>query len=102
MEIPTIIEPTVSAAAKVIPSVRWDRVECLSVIGELIAGEEIEIQRPLVSDPDPDNDADWTCGKQDGVRVVLSDGHDWEVIPVSIIVRVKKPATTNEVGVSWS
>ena len=105
LSIPCCIMPITSAATAIIDTSAYPgnlRPGCLSVVGTMVAGEEIEIQRPLVSDPDPSTDGDWTCGEQDDVRVVLRDGHDWEAIPVGIVIRVKKPVTTNAVGVSWS
>ncbi len=102
MEIPTIISPTLAAESKIIHTARDNRVGCLSVVGTMVAGEEIEIQRPLVSDPDPATDGDWVCIEQDDIQLILQLGHDMEAIPVGIVIRVKKPVTTNEVGVSWS
>lgn len=105
LSIPCCIMPTALAATAIIDTSAHPsnmRPGCLSVVGTMVAGEEIEIQRPLVSDPDPATDGDWTCIEQDDIQLILRLGHDMESIPVGIVIRVKKPATTNAVGVSWS
>lgn len=101
MEIPTIIAPQTAAAHIVINTAMDRRPGCLVVVGTLVDDEQIEVQRPLIADPDPDNDAHWAVLQQNDTDTVLRVGHDGETIPVRMILRISKPVTTNPVGVSW-
>lgn len=102
MEIPTIIAPKTAAAHIVINTAMDQRPGGLMLVGTLVGDEQIEVQRPLISDPDPDNDAHWTVLQQNDTDTVIRVGHDGCAIPVGKILRIYKPVTTNSVGINWS
>lgn len=102
MEIPTIITPQIAAASKVINTARDSRPGCLMTIGALDGAEAIQIQRPLVQDPDPDDDAHWVQLVQADTDAALRVGNDAYAVPVGVVIRIVKPVTTGEVGVIWA
>ena len=103
MNIPACIMPTTAAAVAIVDSGAMSgRTGCFSTIGTLDGAEEILIQRALVAAPDQSNDAHWATLSLNDTEATLRVGHDAEPIPISMILRVSKPATTNAVGVGWS
>jgi len=99
----TFIDSTTDAVNKVLvnTSISTTRPSCVSVVGTL-AAEEILLQIPVNNDPDGDVDADWQTLSLDGDDQKLTASNMAISIPVGFTVRVKKPATTNAVGVRWS
>ena len=95
-----LIHPTASADTKVIKTTSWlsSKPACLSVVGILVA-ETIALEIPVNTDPDPATDAHWTPYFQDDAQVLLTATNMAVAIPVGLTIRVKKPATTNAVGV---
>jgi len=97
-----LIEPTTSAVIAIVNTDRHERPRCLSVIGELVAGESIAIERPLNTDSDPYDDNHWKQLELGDTSVLLRPGNDAEAMNVGLTLRVKKPVTVNLVGIRWS
>ena len=97
------ITPKTAADSTIIEPKRGRGPYCVSVIGILPADKQIEIQRPLVLEPDPENDAHWTLLQQDDADAVLRVGNDAYAVPVGMVLRIVKPDTSpNIVGVAWA
>lgn len=101
MRISANIPPQQEEARALINPKRGRGTYGVSVIGTLTGSEQIQLQRPLVIEPDPENDAHWTVMQIDDVDSVLRVGHDAEALPTGTVLRIYKPVTVNEVGVSW-
>ena len=81
---------------------RDSRPGCLSVIGTLGAGETIDIQIPLNTDPEQESDSHWQTLYQDGSPLQITSTNHAIAIPVGMTVRVVKNATAEAVGLRWT
>lgn len=92
-----LIEQSTAAGTMMIKVGQKHIGAAIRVIG--IVTTDIAIERPLVRDPDVDNDDHWTAENMDDAAVVLNDADPMWVINGTLgPIRINKPAG-DDVGV---